>query len=167
MFETTEFGFTCELFTRMHEFRISYENFYMWISECEISVSLRKPLFRNFTFLPTIICTHYLIRFKHHLFDLTFMEKTSRWITNTQVKIKSEVSNFIFSYIPTVNTGGLHSFLLRYLGCQEQFSSEEFGYKPCQNWASHWCSDEPKLGQRGITTVLGPVVSKAFSLNGG
>ena len=82
--------------------RILHVNF-----RCEISVSLRKLLFRNFTFLPTI-CTHYVIRFKHHLFDLTFMEKTSRWITNTQVKIKSEVSSFIFSYIPTVNIGGLH-----------------------------------------------------------
>ncbi|CAB3987990.1 Hypothetical predicted protein, partial [Paramuricea clavata] len=31
-------------------------------------------------------------RFKHHLFDLTFMEKSSRWTTNTQVKIKTEVA---------------------------------------------------------------------------
>ncbi|XP_038046309.1 coiled-coil domain-containing protein 180-like isoform X2 [Patiria miniata] len=31
-------------------------------------------------------------RFKHHLFDLTFIEKLTRWLTNTQVKIKSEVA---------------------------------------------------------------------------
>ncbi|XP_077986671.1 coiled-coil domain-containing protein 180-like [Glandiceps talaboti] len=31
-------------------------------------------------------------RFKNHLFDLTFMEKLTRWLTNTQVKIKSEVA---------------------------------------------------------------------------
>ncbi|KAK3730052.1 hypothetical protein QZH41_009552, partial [Actinostola sp. cb2023] len=31
-------------------------------------------------------------RFKHHLFDLTYIEKISRWLTNTQVKVKSEVS---------------------------------------------------------------------------
>lgn len=31
-------------------------------------------------------------RFKNHLFDLTFMEKVTRWLTNTQVKIKSEVA---------------------------------------------------------------------------
>ncbi|XP_046845150.1 coiled-coil domain-containing protein 180-like [Xenia sp. Carnegie-2017] len=31
-------------------------------------------------------------RFKYHLFDLTFMEKFTRWITNSQVKIKTEVS---------------------------------------------------------------------------
>ena len=35
-------------------------------------------------------------RFKYHLFDLTFLEKISRWLTNTQVKIKSEVC-FILS----------------------------------------------------------------------
>ena len=33
-----------------------------------------------------------LCRFKNHLFDLTFMEKVTRWLTNTQVKVKSEVS---------------------------------------------------------------------------
>ncbi|XP_065068754.1 coiled-coil domain-containing protein 180-like isoform X2 [Rhopilema esculentum] len=32
-------------------------------------------------------------RFKHHLFDLTYLEKISRWLTNIQVKIKSEVAN--------------------------------------------------------------------------
>lgn len=32
-------------------------------------------------------------RFKNHLFDLTFMEKVTRWLTNTQVKVKSEVSS--------------------------------------------------------------------------
>lgn len=32
-------------------------------------------------------------RFKYHLFDLTFLEKISRWLTNTQVKIKSEVAD--------------------------------------------------------------------------
>ena len=32
-------------------------------------------------------------RFKHHLFDLTFMEKITRWLTNTQVKIKAEVAD--------------------------------------------------------------------------
>lgn len=31
-------------------------------------------------------------RFKHHLFDLTYIEKIARWLTNTQVKVKSEVS---------------------------------------------------------------------------
>lgn len=31
-------------------------------------------------------------RFKNHLFDLTFMEKVTRWLTNTQVKVKSEVA---------------------------------------------------------------------------
>ncbi|XP_070532747.1 coiled-coil domain-containing protein 180-like [Ptychodera flava] len=31
-------------------------------------------------------------RFKNHLFDLTFMEKLARWLTNTQVKIKAEVA---------------------------------------------------------------------------
>ncbi|XP_022107089.1 coiled-coil domain-containing protein 180-like [Acanthaster planci] len=31
-------------------------------------------------------------RFKHHLFDLTFIEKLTRWLTNTQVKIKAEVA---------------------------------------------------------------------------
>ncbi|XP_057317166.1 coiled-coil domain-containing protein 180-like isoform X2 [Hydractinia symbiolongicarpus] len=32
-------------------------------------------------------------RFKHHLFDLTFVEKIKRWLTNIQVKIKGEVAN--------------------------------------------------------------------------
>ena len=27
------------------------------------------------------------------MFDLTFMEKVTRWLTNTQVKVKSEVSS--------------------------------------------------------------------------
>ncbi|XP_030854046.1 coiled-coil domain-containing protein 180-like isoform X3 [Strongylocentrotus purpuratus] len=31
-------------------------------------------------------------RFKSHLFDLTFIEKLSRWLNNTQVKIKGEVA---------------------------------------------------------------------------
>jgi len=31
-------------------------------------------------------------RFKNHLFDLTFMEKVTRWLTNSQVKVKSEVA---------------------------------------------------------------------------
>ncbi|XP_032230152.2 coiled-coil domain-containing protein 180 [Nematostella vectensis] len=31
-------------------------------------------------------------RFKHHLFDLTYMEKITRWLTNTQVKVKSQVA---------------------------------------------------------------------------
>ncbi len=31
-------------------------------------------------------------RFKHHLFDLTFIEKLTRWLTNTQVKVKGEVA---------------------------------------------------------------------------
>ena len=31
-------------------------------------------------------------RFKHHLFDLTFIEKLTRWLTNTQVKVKTEVA---------------------------------------------------------------------------
>ena len=37
-------------------------------------------------------CRLCFVRFKHHLFDLTFVEKSSRWVTNTQVKIKTEVS---------------------------------------------------------------------------
>lgn len=32
-------------------------------------------------------------RFKNHMFDLIFMEKIARWLTNTQVKIKAEVAN--------------------------------------------------------------------------
>ncbi len=32
-------------------------------------------------------------RFKNHMIDLLFMEKIARWLTNTQVKIKSEVAN--------------------------------------------------------------------------
>merc|ERR1711962_444390 len=32
-------------------------------------------------------------RFKQHLFDLTFVEKMKRWLTNIQVKIKGEVAN--------------------------------------------------------------------------
>ncbi|XP_071097132.1 coiled-coil domain-containing protein 180-like [Haliotis cracherodii] len=32
-------------------------------------------------------------RFKSHMFDLIFMEKIARWLTNTQVKIKAEVAN--------------------------------------------------------------------------
>ncbi|XP_031558023.1 coiled-coil domain-containing protein 180-like [Actinia tenebrosa] len=31
-------------------------------------------------------------RFKHHLFDLTYIEKITRWLTNIQVKVKSEVA---------------------------------------------------------------------------
>ena len=31
-------------------------------------------------------------RFKSHLFDLTFIKKLSRWLNNTQVKIKAEVA---------------------------------------------------------------------------
>lgn len=31
-------------------------------------------------------------RFKHHMIDLLFIEKISRWLTNSQVKIKSEVA---------------------------------------------------------------------------
>ncbi|KAK7495731.1 hypothetical protein BaRGS_00012951, partial [Batillaria attramentaria] len=31
-------------------------------------------------------------RFKSHMFDLLFMEKVARWLTNTQVKIKAEVA---------------------------------------------------------------------------
>ncbi|ESP05024.1 hypothetical protein LOTGIDRAFT_156279 [Lottia gigantea] len=32
-------------------------------------------------------------RFKSHMFDLVFMEKIARWLTNTQVKIKTEVAD--------------------------------------------------------------------------
>lgn len=32
-------------------------------------------------------------RFKHHMIDLLFMEKIARWLTNTQVRIKSEVAD--------------------------------------------------------------------------
>ncbi|KAL4219460.1 hypothetical protein ACF0H5_022039 [Mactra antiquata] len=32
-------------------------------------------------------------RFKSHMFDLIFMEKIARWLTNTQVKIKAEVAD--------------------------------------------------------------------------
>jgi len=32
-------------------------------------------------------------KFKQHLFDLTFIEKINRWLSNIQVKIKSEVAN--------------------------------------------------------------------------
>ncbi|XP_064616781.1 coiled-coil domain-containing protein 180-like [Liolophura sinensis] len=32
-------------------------------------------------------------RFKNHMFDLIFMEKIARWLTNTQVKIKAEVAS--------------------------------------------------------------------------
>eukprot|EP00794_Sanderia_malayensis_P016105 gene16105-17726_t len=32
-------------------------------------------------------------KFKQHLFDLTFLEKIARWLTNIQVKIKSEVAD--------------------------------------------------------------------------
>ena len=42
----------------------------------------------EFSFVFALLC-----RFKNHLFDLTFMEKVTRWLTNTQVKVKSEVSN--------------------------------------------------------------------------
>ncbi|XP_033116151.1 coiled-coil domain-containing protein 180-like [Anneissia japonica] len=39
------------------------------------------------------IATKFEDRFKHHLFDLTFVEKLTRWLTNTQVKIKAEVAD--------------------------------------------------------------------------
>ena len=47
-----------------------------------------------------------LCRFKNHLFDLTFMEKVTRWLTNTQVKVKSEVSvgKEIVKLFPTLHS---------------------------------------------------------------
>ena len=36
---------------------------------------------------------HIYCSFKHHMIDLLFMEKIARWLTNTQVKIKSEVAD--------------------------------------------------------------------------
>ncbi|XP_041481342.1 coiled-coil domain-containing protein 180-like isoform X1 [Lytechinus variegatus] len=40
----------------------------------------------------TTIAGKFEDRFKSHLFDLTFIEKLSRWLNNTQVKIKGEVA---------------------------------------------------------------------------
>ncbi|XP_072015860.1 coiled-coil domain-containing protein 180-like [Amphiura filiformis] len=40
----------------------------------------------------TEIANKFEDRFKHHLFDLTFIEKLTRWLTNTQVKVKGEVA---------------------------------------------------------------------------
>ncbi|PIK36653.1 putative coiled-coil domain-containing protein [Apostichopus japonicus] len=40
----------------------------------------------------TEIANKFEDRFKNHLFDLTFIEKLTRWLTNTQVKIKGEVA---------------------------------------------------------------------------
>uniref|UniRef100_A0A2C9KM66 DUF4455 domain-containing protein n=1 Tax=Biomphalaria glabrata TaxID=6526 RepID=A0A2C9KM66_BIOGL len=40
----------------------------------------------------TKICLEFEERFKSHMNDLVFMERVSRWLTNTQVKIKSEVA---------------------------------------------------------------------------
>lgn len=50
------------------------------------NLPVAKPLMKASPL--TLLC-----RFKNHLFDLTFMEKVTRWLTNTQVKVKSEVSN--------------------------------------------------------------------------
>ncbi|KAH9500703.1 hypothetical protein Btru_076318 [Bulinus truncatus] len=41
----------------------------------------------------TKICAEFEERFKSHMNDLVFMEQVARWLTNTQVKIKSEVAN--------------------------------------------------------------------------
>ncbi|XP_063718344.1 coiled-coil domain-containing protein 180-like isoform X2 [Symsagittifera roscoffensis] len=38
------------------------------------------------------VCSNFENKFKHHMADLTFIEKLSRWLTNTQVKIKTEAS---------------------------------------------------------------------------
>ena len=38
------------------------------------------------------VCHSPAHRFKSHMFDLLFMEKVARWLTNTQVKIKGEVA---------------------------------------------------------------------------
>ncbi|XP_050389125.1 coiled-coil domain-containing protein 180 isoform X2 [Patella vulgata] len=40
----------------------------------------------------TKVANEFEDRFKSHMFDLTFMEKIARWLTNTQVKIKAEVA---------------------------------------------------------------------------
>ncbi|CAL1536576.1 unnamed protein product [Lymnaea stagnalis] len=41
----------------------------------------------------TKVSSEFEDRFKGHLNDLVFMERVARWLTNTQVKIKSEVAN--------------------------------------------------------------------------
>ncbi|XP_075252069.1 coiled-coil domain-containing protein 180-like isoform X3 [Convolutriloba macropyga] len=38
------------------------------------------------------VCNSFENKFKHHMADLTFVERLSRWLTNTQVKIKTEAS---------------------------------------------------------------------------
>ena len=43
--------------------------------------------------LVNIFLCAWFFRFKHHRTDLLFMEKIARWLTNTQVKIKSEVAD--------------------------------------------------------------------------
>ncbi|XP_071948250.1 coiled-coil domain-containing protein 180-like [Antedon mediterranea] len=54
------------------------------------------------------IATKFEDRFKNHLFDLTFIEKLTRWLTNTQVKIKAEVADSnsqaqkILNYLKTI-----------------------------------------------------------------
>ncbi|CAH1787861.1 unnamed protein product [Owenia fusiformis] len=40
----------------------------------------------------TKVAAEFEDRFKSHMFDLIFMEKIARWLTNTQVKIKAEVA---------------------------------------------------------------------------
>ncbi|XP_076436919.1 coiled-coil domain-containing protein 180-like isoform X2 [Babylonia areolata] len=40
----------------------------------------------------TKVANEFEDRFKSHMFDLLFMEKVARWLTNTQVKIKAEVA---------------------------------------------------------------------------
>lgn len=82
-----------------------------------------------------------LFRFKNHLFDLTFMEKVTRWLTNTQVKVKSEVRSSylnlqlvisglqnswsVFSYVGD-NTFGLIDFLIYFYICfQVAFSNSQ------------------------------------------
>jgi len=49
-----------------------------------------------------------IFRFKQHLFDLTFIEKIKRWLTNIQVKIKAEVTSLqvyvFFSSIEVLNS---------------------------------------------------------------
>lgn len=38
------------------------------------------------------LMTQFQDKFKYHLIDLQFIEKISRWLNDTQIKIKSEVS---------------------------------------------------------------------------
>lgn len=59
---------------------------------------IAKEITRKLEFEGDLMNYFHLCRSKHHLYDLTYIEKVARLITNTEVKIKAEVSDYLSCY---------------------------------------------------------------------